>query len=89
MTVKIRYSEKAVKQLRRISKGDKRSVARIMEYIEAYAANPRGKFDLKILKGKYGDFKRLRIGDYRIMFEDDAEKMLVYEIRHRQEAYHD
>ena len=28
--------------------------------------------DIKILKGKYGNFKRLRAGNYRIIFEDDG-----------------
>jgi len=87
--MEIRYSEKAVKQLKNIVKGDKRSASSIMKTIEDYARSPKGKFDLKILKGKYGDLKRLRIGKYRIIFEDEEEKMVVYEIKHRQEAYRD
>ena len=33
--------------------------------------------------------KRLRVGKYRILFEDDSEVMSVYEVKHRQEAYSD
>ncbi len=63
----------------------------ILKTIESYATNlPPGKFDVKVLKGKFGDFKRLRAGNYRVIFEDDKKNViLVYEIKHRQEAYHD
>jgi mRNA-degrading endonuclease RelE of RelBE toxin-antitoxin system len=44
---------------------------------------------LKNPVGQYGDFKRLRAGDYRIIFEDLENVILIYEIKHRQEAYHD
>ncbi len=85
----IKYSERAEKELRMIHKGDKKSASLIMETIEAYSRNPKGNFDIKVLKGKYGDFKRLRTGKYRIIFEDAGNLMLIYEIKHRQEAYHD
>ena len=61
----------------------------IMEGVEAYAENPEGRFDIKVLRGKHGDLKRLRVGKYRIIFEDSGEEMLIYEIKHRQEQYHD
>ena len=83
------YSEKAEKQLKRICKGDKKSAAMLVAAIEAYAADPDGNFDVKVLKGSYGDFKRLRVGRYRIIFDDEGNIMLIYEIKHRQEAYND
>jgi mRNA-degrading endonuclease RelE of RelBE toxin-antitoxin system len=60
-----------------------------MEVLEAYSQNPKGHLDIKLLKGRYGDLKRLRTGKYRIIFEDDGKIMSIYEIKHRQEAYHD
>jgi len=41
------------------------------------------------LKGKYAEFKRLRVGKYRIIFDDDGKVMVIYEVKHRQEAYYD
>jgi mRNA-degrading endonuclease RelE of RelBE toxin-antitoxin system len=62
----------------------------IMAAIESLSAGITKKsLDIKILKGKYGAFKRLRIGNYRIIFEDDGRILLICEIKHRQEAYHD
>ncbi len=87
--MEIRYSEKSVKQITKIHKGDRKSADWIMKTIEAYSENPSGKFDKKVLKGKYGDLKRLRVGNYRVIFEDVKAVMLIYEIKHRQEAYSD
>jgi mRNA-degrading endonuclease RelE of RelBE toxin-antitoxin system len=44
---------------------------------------------VKVLRGKLGDIKRLRVGKYRILFDDDNEVMSVYEVKHRREAYSD
>ena len=87
----IRYSEKAEKQIKKIYKGDKKRAVMIIEAIESFAAHSIKikDFDVKVLKGKYGNFKRLRVGNYRVIFEDDGTIMLIYEIKHRQEAYHD
>ena len=30
---------------------------------------------------------RLRVGDYRILFEIEGEKLIIYRIRHRKDAY--
>ena len=87
--MEIRYSEKAVKQMIRIRKGDKKSAEMIIKTIEAYSKKPSGDFDIKILKGKYEDLKRLRIGNYRVIFDDNGHIMSIYEVKHRQEAYHD
>ena len=44
---------------------------------------------VKVLKGKPGDMKRLRVGKYRRLFDDDNEVMSVYEVKHRRGAYSD
>jgi len=85
--MEIKYSEKAVKQIKHIFKGDRKSAEKIMEAIEVYAKNPGIQHNVKVLKGKYGEFKRLRVGNYRIIFDDEGNVMLVYEVKHRQEAY--
>ncbi len=87
--MEIKYSEKAVKQFKKIHKGDKNGAEMILRTIEALAENPSGNFDVKLLKGRYGDLKRLRMGSYRVIFEETENIMFIYEIKHRQEAYHD
>jgi mRNA-degrading endonuclease RelE of RelBE toxin-antitoxin system len=85
--MEIKYSEKAIKQIKQIFKGDRKSAEKIMEAIEVYAKNPASQHNVKVLKGKYGEFKRPRIGNYRIIFDDAGNVMFVYEVKHRQEAY--
>ncbi len=83
----IQYSDKAVKQITKISRGDKKSAALILTKIEDYANNPQGNFDIKILRGKFEDLLRLRVGNYRIIFEVVEDAMYIYEVKHRKEAY--
>jgi len=83
------YSEKAAKNLKKIYKGDKKSAKMIIDAIEKYAENPEGNHDIKFLKGNFGQFKRLRTGSYRVIFDDENNILHIYEIKHRQGAYDD
>jgi addiction module RelE/StbE family toxin len=85
--MKIQYSDKAVKQLKKLCRGEKKSAKMIVDSIERYAEDPSGNFDVKVLKGAYGDFKRLRVGNYRVIFEVIRDVLYIYEINHRQGAY--
>lgn len=89
MKKEILYSELATKQLKKIAKGDKKSAKMILDTIEKNASNSIGNFDIKNLKGDFGEFKRLRVGNYRILFDEDGNILNIYEVKHRQEAYHD
>lgn len=85
--MEIQYSLKSYKQLKKINKGDRKNCLKILWEIEQYANLKTKRYDIKVLKGKYGKFKRLRIGDYRVIFEECENIMRIYEIKHRQEAY--
>lgn len=85
--MRIRYSEKSSKQIEKIKKGNKKNALMIIKTIEAYAEKPSGNFDVKTLKGRFEDLKRLRVGDYRIIFEDGENIMSIYEVKHRREVY--
>ena len=87
--MEILYSSKAAKQLNNIAKGDKKSAQMIIQGIEYYSKNPSKRHDVKLLKGRFGLFKRLRIGSYRVIFDDKNRIMRIYEIKQRQVAYND
>jgi len=89
MGKQIQYSLKAAKQLRKIFKADRQSAEMIISAIEKYAESPLNRSDVKILKGQFEDLKRLRVGNYRVIFDENLIIINVYEIKHRQEAYHD
>ena len=85
--MEILYTEKAAKELRKIAVNNRKNALLIIKKIESYIKNPEGSHDIKLLKGKFSTFKRLRAGDYRIIFDEENNVMYIYEIKHRKEAY--
>lgn len=61
----------------------------VFDRLEDFAQNPLEAYDRKVLKGKFGDLERLRIGRFRVIFEITGQEMLIYEIIPRKDAYHD
>lgn len=86
--MRIQIANRARKQLARL---DSAAQARIRAKIMAYAADPTTQANnVKALKG--GGGYRLRVGDYRVLFEVDdasANTMFIYRIAHRKDAYDD
>lgn len=85
--MEIKYSEIAVKQIKAIAKSNKKTAEMILTKIEMYAASPSQISNIKKLKGKQAAFKRLRAGDYRVIFDDEFNVMLIFHIKHRKDAY--
>ncbi len=81
--MEIVFSRDAVKALDAIHRVER---ARIVEKLEAYAADPRSMpRQVKRLKGD--PLLRLRVGDYRILFTEDGIVLTVVRIGHRREVY--
>jgi mRNA interferase RelE/StbE len=66
----------------------KQALKRVDIKLQALSLNPRPRGAAK-LKGKESEGWRLRIGDYRILYQiDDKENVVrIYSIKHRREAY--
>jgi mRNA interferase RelE/StbE len=63
-----------------------RSMARrIMAKVDAYAANPTAFAKVKALANSTG--KRLRVGDFRVIFEETETEVIVTNIGPRGEIY--
>ena len=71
---------------RQLDKIDFTAVKRITSKLLDLEQNPRPASCIK-LRGKDG--YRIRIGDYRILFEinDKSKEVIIYKIAHRKEAY--
>ncbi len=84
MGYKVEYAQGVVKDLRRLPKEVKIRALEIVEKI--LAADP---FLGKPLKGPYQGLWKYRIGDYRIIYsiEKDRLVILVLRIRHRKDVY--
>ena len=83
----ISFIPKAVQEL---SKIDTIWQRRIKKKLEILANDPAVlKHNIKALKGKYRGLARLRIGNYRVIFQVKEEELIILIIRiaHRQDIY--
>lgn len=79
---KIVWSEQARAEVRLL---DRQTAMRIFASLQRFAETGEG--DVRKLKGESGEL-RLRVGDYRVRFTDDADGSLrIHYVRHRKEAY--
>jgi mRNA interferase RelE/StbE len=77
----IRFKPRAVKDIRMFPSSIQ---LRIIKRIEEMGDNLKG--NVKHLTDTTPEF-RLRVGDYRVLFEVEGETVVIYRILHRREAY--
>ncbi|MFC1494363.1 type II toxin-antitoxin system RelE/ParE family toxin [Thermodesulfobacteriota bacterium] len=84
MKYRIEVKKSAAKALKKIPKVDRK---RIVDKIDDLAENPDGPETIK-MKGD-NPFHRVRVGDYRIVYEiqNDVLLVLIVKIGHRKEIY--
>ncbi|MBQ6972007.1 MAG: type II toxin-antitoxin system RelE/ParE family toxin [Synergistaceae bacterium] len=83
------YSQKALKQLRRLDKPVRTRIHNwVIEHLEG-CENPR--LFGKALTGNWSGYWRYRVGDYRLIAEihDDKILILITEVGHRKDVYED
>jgi len=80
----IEWKTSAKKELRKI---DKKEIPKIIEAVENLALNPHPANHKKLL-GTEHNF-RIRIGNYRVVYflEDDKLLIEIIRVRHRKDAY--
>ena len=83
MSFSIRIKESAAKELRRVARPER---TRIVSAIDRLAETPHLG---AALKGDLRGLRRIRVGDYRVVYEvrDDELVVLVVRIAHRRDAY--
>ena len=72
---------KAIKDLKALPKSEAKKV---VEKIRSLEKGLNG--DIKKLTNFSPEY-RLRVGSYRVLFEIEEQRILVYRIKHRKEAY--
>ncbi len=79
----ITYTATAQKALRKIGHVEAK---RIVGKIVAYASDPAAQANnVKALQGS--DYLRLRVGDYRVIFTEDMQVLVILQIGHRKDVY--
>ena len=75
----IYWHKKAAKHFEKIPRQYQIKIEAVLEKL------PHG--DVKPLHGKYADFFRLRVGDYRIIFEREKDDIFILEVLPRGKVY--
>lgn len=81
MRYEVAFTRRAAKDLEDINRSD---VERILDRIQALRDDLQG--DVKRLTGTTSEY-RLRIGDYRALFEVEDELITIHRVRHRKDVY--
>ena len=81
MQYEIRFKPRALKDGKKIPNQE---LARIFEKIKGLENDLSG--DVKHLTDFYPEY-RLRVGNYRVLFEVEGNDVVIYRIRHRKEIY--
>ena len=83
MSFSIRIKKSALGELRRLARPDR---ARIVAAIDRLAGTPHLG---AALKGDLRGLRRLRVGDFRVVYEvqDDELVVLIVRVAHRRDAY--
>jgi len=81
MKYEVEFKPKSLKDCKTITK---LQLERIFNQIEEMSHDLKG--DVKRLTNFTPEY-RLRVGDYRVLFETEKKKIMIYRIRHRKEAY--
>lgn len=84
MMYQIEFTTRAIKNLKKI---DKKYQVLIISKLEELANNPKNATNVKALKGS--DFYRLRVANYRVIYELQNNELiiLVIDINHRKDIY--
>jgi mRNA interferase RelE/StbE len=84
LSLDIEFTDRANKQLANLRAADR---IRILDRLRAYGEEPeRRRHDVRPLIGTEGLW-RLRMGDWRVIFERAETSVLVLRVLHRREAY--
>ncbi len=81
MRYDVQFKPRAVRDVERLPS---RIQAQLLAKIEEMRNDLKG--DVKRLTNFTPEY-RLRVGDYRVLFEVEEKKIIIYRIRHRREAY--
>ena len=81
MNYQVEFKPRALKDLRGLPPEERKRIVAKAEALENDLAG-----DVKRLTNFTPEF-RLRVGNYRILFEIEGSKVVVYRVRHRKDAY--
>ena len=82
MAFNITYKKSVIKDISRL---DKKEARRIIDKIEKDLSD--GAESYPVLKGDFAGLRKMRVGDYRVVFTIIDNNILVLRVGHRREIY--
>lgn len=84
---RVEWTTPALRELRKL---DRAAARRVLAAVTKLGATPRPRAS-RALHGEPAGVMRLRVGDYRVIYQIEDERVLVTVVRvaHRREAYRD
>ena len=82
MAFNITYKKSVIKDISRL---DKKEARRIIDKIEKDLSD--GAESYPVLKGDFAGLRKMRVGDYRVVFTIIDNNVLVLRVGHRREIY--
>ena len=82
MAFNITYKKSVIKDISRL---DKKEACRIIDKIEKDLSD--GTESYPVLKGDFAGLRKMRVGDYRVVFTIIDNNVLVLRVGHRREIY--
>ena len=79
---RIRFQPNVPEEVRAI---DQPTALRILEAVHLYAQSGQGR--IKRLSGEFQGLLRLRVGQYRVLFDETEETITIHRVAHRRQAY--
>jgi mRNA interferase RelE/StbE len=80
--MKFAWPESARSELRGV---DRESAMRILIALTRYGESGEG--DIRALSGEWDGYFRLRVGDFRVIFQITPEEVVIVRVRHRSDVY--
>jgi len=77
----IELMPKAIKDLKNLPRSDSKKVIEKIKVLENGLSG-----DIKKLTNFSSEY-RLRVGNYRVLFEIENKKIIIYRVKHRKETY--
>ena len=87
MSFRVTVSETAVRQLRKLPKGERVRIARALRVLEEDPFRARPKADIRVLEGTEPRKYRLRVGDYRAVYAVLGSEVKIVDVFTRGRGY--
>lgn len=83
---RVELMPQAIKDLKKLPKLEAKKVVSKINGLEARTPESRLTDDIKRLRN-FSHGYRLRVGNYRVLFEIEGQTIIIYRVKHRQGSY--